>query len=455
MIKTQFHTQIQVLRTDNGREYFNFILGKFLAAHGIIHHSSCVDTPQQNGVAERKNRHLLEVTRALMFSMHVQKRFWGEAILTASYLINRMPSKVLGYNTPLKTLQSYFPLNRSFTNLEAKIFGCTAFVHVHDYNRNKLDPRAIKCVFLGFSPTQKGYKCFDPSSGKMFVSMDVTFFENKPFFDKTPLQGESELEDQFWDSNSVVLPLWDEQIILKNQEPKEHVSSTPIDNMTMTKDIELPIVAAHKGNEITNTSVPKIKIYTRKRATKRNELPLPLALPSPSPIVDPGTTSLPSSIPHILEPIVESESINIEFDEPIATRKGVRTCTKHPISQYVSYNNLSPSFRAFTTSITDDETPKSIQEALGIPRWKEAVLEEMRALQKNETWELTTLPRGKHLVSSKWIFTVKYGADGSIDRFKARLVARGFTQTYGLDYEETFAPVATLNTVRVLLSLEE
>ena len=76
MIKTQFQTQIQVFRTDKGREYFNTILGQFLADQGIIHHSSCVDRPQQNGIAERKNRHLLEVARALMFSMNVSKRFW-------------------------------------------------------------------------------------------------------------------------------------------------------------------------------------------------------------------------------------------------------------------------------------------------------------------------------------------------------------------------------------------
>jgi len=182
MIKNQFQTHIKILRTDNGREYFNKIMGDFLNEKGIIHQSSCVDTPQQNGIAERKNRHLLEVTRALMFSMNVPKRFWGEAILTASYLINRMPSKVLNYNTPINTLQKYFPENRCFTHVPLKVFGCVAFIHVHDKNRGKLDPRAIKCIFLGYSPTQKGFKCFDPSSGKLFTSSNVTFFESKPFF---------------------------------------------------------------------------------------------------------------------------------------------------------------------------------------------------------------------------------------------------------------------------------
>ena len=80
-------------------------------------------------------------------------------------------------------------------------------------------------------------------------------------------------------------------------------------------------------------------------------------------------------------------------------------------------------------------------------------MEEMRALEKNGTWALVERPRGKKLVSCKWVFTPKYMADGTLDKLKARLVARGFTQTYGLDYQETFAPVAKLNTIRVLLSV--
>ncbi|KZT76397.1 Beta-galactosidase [Dorcoceras hygrometricum] len=77
MVETQFHEKIQVLRSDNGKEYSNQILSNFFQEKGIVHHSSCTNTPQQNGVAERKNRHLLEVARSLMFTTHAPKYLWG------------------------------------------------------------------------------------------------------------------------------------------------------------------------------------------------------------------------------------------------------------------------------------------------------------------------------------------------------------------------------------------
>ena len=93
----------------------------------------------------------------------------------------------------------------------------------------------------------------------------------------------------------------------------------------------------------------------------------------------------------------------------------------------MSYNALCAKCRAFTTNIDRIQIPKNIQETLEIPEWRETVMEEIRALEKNGTWEVMTLLRGKKLMGCKWVFTMKYKADDTIERYKARLVAKRFT----------------------------
>jgi hypothetical protein len=124
----------------------------------------------------------------------------------------------------------------------------------------------------------------------------------------------------------------------------------------------------------------------------------------------------------------------------------------HDIGNFVSYEALSPSYRAFVASLQTVSIPKDWKAAKQDPKWREAMIEELEALRKNKTWVLTTLPAGKKAVSCKWIYTVKQNPEGKVERYKARLVARGYSQTYGIDYDETFAPVAKMNTVRILVS---
>ena len=112
-------------------------------------------------MAERKNRHILEVARSLMFSTHVPKHFWEEAILTTTYLINRMPSHVQNFQKPCQSLLSY-PNTWFFSTIPLKVFGCSVFVHIHQQHRSKLDPKALKWILLGYTPNQKGYKCYSP-----------------------------------------------------------------------------------------------------------------------------------------------------------------------------------------------------------------------------------------------------------------------------------------------------
>ena len=124
-----------------------------------------------------------------MFSTNVPKLFWGEAVLTAAYLINRMPSRVLKFQTPCQTLLKSFPTTRLISIVPPKIFGCFVFVHINQQHRSKLDPRSLKCIFLGYSANKKGYKCYSPVTRKFYNSMDVTFFETQPYYPKIDIQG--------------------------------------------------------------------------------------------------------------------------------------------------------------------------------------------------------------------------------------------------------------------------
>ncbi|KAG8501502.1 hypothetical protein CXB51_003813 [Gossypium anomalum] len=425
MVRTQFNSTIHTLHTDNGREYFNSVLSPYLSDQGIIHQSSCPDTPQQNGISERKNRHLLAVARAIMFTMNVPKYLWGEAVLTACHLINRMPSKVLNFQTPLNTLLKSFPLFR-VPNLPAKIFGCKVFVHNHQPNQSKLDPRAHTCIFIGYSPIQKGYKCYSPTLRRMFISRDVTFFEHEPYFAASHLQGEIFKEDETL--NTLLIIPHDPTTTITNKPNNQ--GAVVIPDLETVSPVQQQEISPILPNNNTTTEV-----YSRRNRSPETDTAVPIA--SPTEDCSRTEVSPPSPSIYLL----------------IAVRKGTRSCTQHPISRFVSYGNLSKSYKAFVTNVDSVKTPKNIEEALKSAEWRQAVMEEMKALKNNETWEVSDLPKEKKIVGCKWIFTTKFKPDGCIDRYKARLVAKGFTQTYGLDYDKTFALVAKLNTIRVLLSL--
>ncbi|XP_052180008.1 retrovirus-related Pol polyprotein from transposon TNT 1-94 isoform X1 [Diospyros lotus] len=177
-----FQTFIQILQTNNSRKYFSNDLTHYLVEHGIFHQNSCPYTPQQNGVAERKNRHLLEVARAMLFTSHVPNSYWGQAVLIATYLINRLPSKTLNFHTPLSILCDIYPHTPYLSKIDSKVFRCTAYVHNSSLTQTKLDPKAQKCIFIRYSPSQKGYKCYYPTTRKFFISTDVTFYEDLPFY---------------------------------------------------------------------------------------------------------------------------------------------------------------------------------------------------------------------------------------------------------------------------------
>ena len=118
--------------------------------------------------------------------MHVPKYFWGDAAFTAIHLLNRLPSRVLENSTPIDSLQRFFPHVSLKTNLVPRVFGGVCFVANHQPSHDKLDPRALRCIFIGYSSTQKGYRCYYPPTCRFFVTKDATFDEFLPYYFPCP-----------------------------------------------------------------------------------------------------------------------------------------------------------------------------------------------------------------------------------------------------------------------------
>ena len=400
-IITQYETIVKVLRTDNALEFTQKAIEELCLAHGIVHQTTCPYTSQQNGVAERKHRHLLDMVRTLLLAMRVPQYLWCEAVLTATYLVNRLPSAALGGAIPLQRLTPAADL----FSLPPRVFGCTAFVQDHTPGLSKLAPRAQKGVFVGYSRTQKGYRVYFPDRRQYVTSADVTFHEDVPYFPSIQSGGDL--------SSPSLLP---------------SVSATTV--------IDLPMIAPPSAITISLPEVSPPLASLQSDPSSEQE-------PPSSPLSPVLATSPPPSPP----PPVS------DLDLPISLRKGTRQCTQYPIAHHVSPACLSPSYQSFALAVLTESIPKSYIEALQVPAWKAAMDAEYAAFIQWETWTLVPRPLDANVVSCKWVYSLKYNPDGSIARYKARLVTRGFSQAYGLDYHETFSPVACLSSIRVLFSI--
>lgn len=171
-VEQQTGHNIKILRSDNGGEYLSNCFSQFLEQVGIQHQRTVPYTPQQNGLAERMNRTIVEKVRCMLIDSGLGKEFWAEAVATAVYLVNRSPTKFLSHKTPEEIW------SKKDLNLEhLKIFGCKAIMHVPKQHRKKLDAKSRECVFVGYSLDTKGYRLYDPISGTTHIARDVVFLE--------------------------------------------------------------------------------------------------------------------------------------------------------------------------------------------------------------------------------------------------------------------------------------
>ncbi|CAN1850045.1 Retrovirus-related Pol polyprotein from transposon TNT 1-94 [Linum perenne] len=368
MIHTQFGQAIKIIRSDPGGEFSSNSLHELYASHGILYQQSCPGVSEQNGLVERKNRHILELGRALLLQSRVPSIFWSEVLHTIVHLINRQVTPVLDDSTPYAKLFTTPP-----TYKHLRVFGCVCYVLLPRTERTKLTSKSARCVFMGYSDHHKGYVCYDPHARRMRISHHVVFLEHVFYYSDN---------DSTLDDLTTTLPMFPRLISFEDDPPPPGDAAPP------------PV---HDVQDAPN--VPLV------------------------PADQPATNVT-------------------DLDPP--PRRSTRSTFGQPPSRYLDYV-------AFSTDPIS--IPINYKQACMDSNWRQAMNDELAALEKNHTWEVVPRPVGATIIGSKWVYTTKFNPDGSLARYKARLVAQGFRQQYGVDYDETFAPVAKMQTVRTLLAL--
>ena len=411
MVKNIFNSSIKYFQSDSGTEYVNHSFSSLCNQLGIHHRLSCPYTPQQNGLAERKHRHIADMARTLLVTSHAPLNLWVEAAFTAVYLINRLPTPLLQWSSPFSRL-----FGRTPTYVDLRTFGCACFPHLGDYVTNKLSPRSVECVFLGYSLQHKGYRCLDPMTNRVYISRHVRF-------------------------NEEVFPF-----------ARRLKSSLP-SNTDVYVELEfVPLVTTPvPANPIPSIPLGRSEHYfgrTYQRSTPGPSTTDPIAALGSSPVDSTNTSIVPLT--------TTTTPSQVDFQpthRPHRYGTRLQDGTRRQL-QRTDGTVRYPLPRAYTAqSLNVLDEPTCYSQAVKFPEWRAAMAEEFNALLKNQTWSLVPPSPSQNTVGCKWVFKIKRKSDGSIERYKARLVAKGFHQQQGLDYEETFSPVVKPTTIRTVLSI--
>lgn len=358
-------TKIAKLRADHGGEYVSNEMKLYCKEKGIQLMLTVPYNPEMNGIAERLNRTLVEKARTMLLESNLPKRFWNEAILTANYIKNRSPTNAHGNQFRNRTpAEIWFGSKPDLAHV--RVFGSICYNHVPKDKRSKLEPKAIKCIMLGYGLTPSTYRLWDMENDKLIIGRNVTFNEKS----------------------------------LIGQENYQSASGIELDESDEEDENNFKETIANNQNE----------------SFANNER-------------------------------TEIDETSIEEQDPINLRRSTRN--RRAVERYVAHYSLN----AETFIQNDPVSISDAQQRSDWNSWKVAIEAEYKALIKNGTWTLCDLPQGRKSISCKWTFKLKYKANGDVDKYKARLVARGFTQEKGFDYSETYSPTAKLTTFRVLMAL--
>lgn len=387
-VKNRFGRAPCVIRSDGGGEYVNRELKDYYAKEGIQAQYSAAYSPQQNGVAERKNRTLQEMATCMLVDAGLDRKYWGEAVVTAAYVQNRLPSRSVS-RTPFEL---WFDRKPEFKHF--RVFGSAAYVHVPDVKRSKLDCKAQKLIFVGYCEDRKAYRFLNTTTDTITISRDARFIELK----NGSLENNDQAEDNVGDDGLCSVGSTDAV-----QQKQSDIQAGP---------------------------------------TVEEE---PAAEEEPEPGQESGAGAQPSDS--------EEEFFGWEEEQLEGTAAGTTTSTKRS-TRGVLPRHLKDYVVDCAVAIEQD--PADYSEAITSSEsdlWIKAMQEEYASLIKQGTWTLTELPSGRRPIGCKWVYKRKEDSTGNVTRFKARLVAQGYSQQYGVDYDAVFAPVAAQTTLRVLLTI--
>ena len=398
--------QVKCIRSDNGSEFTSNAFKTLLVKNKIKHETSAPYSPHQNGTAERSWRTLFEMARCLLLNAKLDKTFWPYAVMTATYNRNRC------YNNRTKQTP-YQVLTHKKPNLSnMAIFGTECYAYTQ--NKSKLDARCDKGIFLGYDKGSPAYLVLFPESGIIKKVRNVKFTNkfgvNKPDHevgydvDFLPMEArEGQTTPNIGQEQENAAPPQDG---LNHAAPRigqeQENAAPPKEGLRQVGPCQLQNIPARPGIE--NQPAQPAEVNPNMRYPVRN-------------------TRRP---PHLDDYIVDQE-----LDERDLINYSVDYC--------------------YTAQIY----PKTYEEAMrskDSKMWREAMNEEMKSLDENNTYTLTKLPEGKSLVGTRWVYTVKEKENGGV-RYKARYVAKGYSQVPEIDYFETFSPTAKITSIRLLMQL--